>query len=234
MGVRGTAGATPAPATRATTTSRRESFATPVPLRPGSSLAEFGAATNKENKLSTVDSATPTTASATIPALGKSMRVNGAALNSSSSTAPPSAMKGRFVDGSMGPPISTTGGNRPRSSLSGTLGMNAGAGATPAKVKRLSTVVASGAGTGGNLLARSSSARPSASIGTSTASNSKAAHRQGSSVSLRSSLSELSSSTTGVDVNVGEKENVPVVNKAKPAVTSKVSRRMSMIAATPS
>ncbi|OSD02570.1 hypothetical protein PYCCODRAFT_1444979 [Trametes coccinea BRFM310] len=96
LSVRGTAGSTPAPATKVQPSSRRESsiFGTPsvAGSRPPSALSDTGSVT-KERRMSE----TPSTA--TKSTLGKSVRGNGTASSSTTST-----LKKRSLEGSMGPP----------------------------------------------------------------------------------------------------------------------------------
>ncbi|KAG6876517.1 hypothetical protein C0992_012614 [Termitomyces sp. T32_za158] len=100
LGIRGTAGATPAPASRVTT-SRRDSaiFSTPSVSRPPSSASEAGSVTNKRHS-----SVEPTSA-VKITTLGQSTRSNVATTTSAAS---------KRIEGFMGPPPL-----RARSSISG-------------------------------------------------------------------------------------------------------------------
>ncbi|KAG6861812.1 hypothetical protein C0995_011693 [Termitomyces sp. Mi166 len=89
LGVRGTAGATPAPASRVTT-SRRDSaiFSTPTVSRPPSSASEAGSITSKKRSSVEPSSAIKVTA------LGQSARSNVA----------PGISGSKRIEGSMGPP----------------------------------------------------------------------------------------------------------------------------------
>ncbi|KAG6836493.1 hypothetical protein H0H93_007522 [Arthromyces matolae] len=93
LGVKGTAGATPAPASRVAL-SRRDSaiFSTPTVSRPPSSASEAGSVASKRRV--SVDA--PTSA-IKVTALGKSIRSNVGSTISSSTPA-------KRIDGSMGPP----------------------------------------------------------------------------------------------------------------------------------
>jgi hypothetical protein len=93
MGVRGTAGSTPAPA------KKRESsmFGTPTIIRPPSALSDSKEGTNNKKVLDTPSSVGPKT-------LAKSARMNGTGPLSASSTKPV-----RQVEGSMGPPPTARG-----------------------------------------------------------------------------------------------------------------------------
>jgi len=93
MGVRGTAGSTPAPA------KKRESsmFGTPTIIRPPSALSDSKEGTNNKKVLDTPSSVAPKT-------LAKSVRMNGPGPLSASST-----KSVRQVEGSMGPPPTARG-----------------------------------------------------------------------------------------------------------------------------
>ncbi|KAG6816044.1 hypothetical protein H0H87_009005 [Tephrocybe sp. NHM501043] len=93
LGVRGTGGATPAPASRAAI-SRRDSsvFSTPSISRPPSTTSDAGSTVGKDRTRTSV--ATPASA-IKISALGKSVRPNGTASTITAS---------KRVEGSMGPP----------------------------------------------------------------------------------------------------------------------------------
>ncbi|RDB23432.1 Calcium-binding and coiled-coil domain-containing protein 1 [Hypsizygus marmoreus] len=107
LGVRGTGGSTPAPASRIQAThGRRDSaiFKTPTISRPSSVMSDTGSTTGKERKLC-VDS-TPAGMSGKVSALGKSIRVNGTTSSTSTS---------KRIEGSMGPPPP-----KPRMSVAGT------------------------------------------------------------------------------------------------------------------
>ncbi|KAG6911060.1 hypothetical protein DXG01_004575 [Tephrocybe rancida] len=119
LGVRGTGGATPAPATRVTS-GRRDSplFSTPSVSRPPSSASDTGSIAGKRR------GGVETPASAIkISTLGKSVRPNGTLASSTSS---------KRIEGSMGPPPI-----KARSSLTGA--------GTPTPVARLSSLSRSSA-----------------------------------------------------------------------------------------
>ncbi|KAG6812008.1 hypothetical protein H0H92_004737 [Tricholoma furcatifolium] len=92
-GVRGTAGATPAPGSRASI-SRRESalFATPMVSRPPSVTSDAGSTVSNSRKSTGLESSS---SAIKVSTLGKSVRPNG--------TVAPSAASKR-IEGSMGPP----------------------------------------------------------------------------------------------------------------------------------
>ncbi|KAF8227322.1 hypothetical protein L208DRAFT_1405732 [Tricholoma matsutake] len=100
MGVRGTAGSTPAQSGRLSRQRETSVFSTPNVTRPSSrpsSAMSDASATTKGRRQSTESLST----SAKISALGKSMRINNAAGSAPSTTSKPSA---RVIEGSMGPP----------------------------------------------------------------------------------------------------------------------------------
>ncbi|KAI0312792.1 hypothetical protein OF83DRAFT_1066623 [Amylostereum chailletii] len=108
IGVKGTAGTTPAPQKAAH--NRRESttaFTTPTVSRPDSRLSDASQNSAKSGGGKTSDSSTPM--NPRVSMLGKSTRVNG--LNSSTST-PTAVRPTRSIDGAMGPPPT-----RPRASF---------------------------------------------------------------------------------------------------------------------
>ncbi|KAG5652587.1 hypothetical protein H0H81_004462 [Sphagnurus paluster] len=106
MGVRGTGGATPAPASRVANP-RRDSaiFSTPTvsrpPSRPASVLSDNGSTVSstggKERKRRGSSDAPPVASANKLAALGKSVRVNGPSASTTASAS-------KRVEGSMGPP----------------------------------------------------------------------------------------------------------------------------------
>ncbi|KJA17853.1 hypothetical protein HYPSUDRAFT_145897 [Hypholoma sublateritium FD-334 SS-4] len=134
MGVRGTAGSTPAPASKVTQHRRDSSIFSATPLsgpasRPSSALSQTDTESNsvgprKERKLS---GEIGQSVSARVTALGKSTRVNTFGGTVASATGKPSTSGRASVDSSMGPPAS-----KPRPSI-----------ATPTPTGRVSSLTRS-------------------------------------------------------------------------------------------
>ncbi|KAF5376080.1 hypothetical protein D9615_007716 [Tricholomella constricta] len=117
LGVRGTGGATPAPASRVAQ-HRRDStiFSTPTVSRPSSVASNASSTIGKDRKR--ISAETPASSATKISALGKSIRANGISTTASAS---------KRIEGSMGPPPL-----KARASLAG--------GATPTPAPRVSSL----------------------------------------------------------------------------------------------